>query len=79
MDKACERAPEMSLPLYMQIAGADELVDPAAARRFFEKAGSADKNLTVYDGYYHEIYNEPPEQRIRPLNDLANWIKARAV
>ena len=76
MEKAQQGAAQMSLPVLMQVAGDDHLVDAQASREFFQKVGSKDKTLKVYDGYYHEIYNEPPDQRARPLGDLADWVKA---
>jgi acylglycerol lipase len=33
-----------------------------------------DKTVKIYDGLYHEIFNEPPEMRKIPLDDLKNWL-----
>jgi hypothetical protein len=34
-------------------------VDPAGAQMLFETVGSSDKTLKIYEGLYHEIFNEP--------------------
>ena len=36
-----------------------------------------DKTLHVYEGLYHEIYNELEPDRKKVLDDLENWINAR--
>jgi acylglycerol lipase len=40
-------------------------------------ASSKDKTLKVYDGLYHEIFNELPADRAIVLKDLTDWIGAR--
>ena len=42
----------------------------------FDKAQSTDKTIHTYEGFYHEIFNEPAGDRDRPLNDLADWLAA---
>ena len=39
-------------------------------------AGSADKTLKVYDGLYHEIFNEPEQEQV--LDDSCVARDARA-
>jgi acylglycerol lipase len=69
--------PRLTLPLLVMVAGADRLVPPAGCRMVHERAGSADKTLIEYDGYFHELFNEPPGEREKPLDDLAAWLDAR--
>jgi acylglycerol lipase len=77
MEKAHQLAPAMKVPILMQIAGDDQLVDAEASKSFFEKLGMKDKTLHVYEGLYHEIYNELEPDRKKVLDDLENWIMAR--
>jgi alpha-beta hydrolase superfamily lysophospholipase len=37
-----------------------------------------DRTLKVYDGFYHEIFNEPGPDRERSLGDLIAWLDAHA-
>ncbi|MEW6263072.1 MAG: lysophospholipase [Thermodesulfobacteriota bacterium] len=77
--KTQEQAASMKTPTLLQVAGADGLVSPLAAKEFFDRLGLADKTLHVYEGLYHEIYNERPEDRARVLRDLEAWLGARLV
>jgi acylglycerol lipase len=33
-----------------------------------------DKTIKIYQGLYHEVYNEPKERRDVVLNDLVKWL-----
>ena len=33
-----------------------------------------DKTIKIYEGLYHEVYNEVEESRIKVLKDLSNWL-----
>ena len=77
MEKAHRLAPTMKLPILMQVAGDDHLVDGQTSKLFFEKLTVEDKTLHLYDGLYHEVYNELEPDRKKVLNDLENWIMAR--
>ncbi len=68
----------LAVPLLVLLPTADELVPPEGGRMVHDRAGSADKTLRVYDGFFHEIFNEPAGERDRPLDDLAAWLAARA-
>ena len=69
-------APRLRSPLLVMVAGADSVADPAAARDFYERAGSTDKTLVAYDEHYHENFNELDRQRV--YADLEGWLNARA-
>ena len=64
-------------PILMQVAGDDHLVSAKAAEQFFEKLTAPDKTLHVYEGLYHEIYNEAVDQRERVLKDMEDWLAER--
>ena len=49
---------------------------PRAAGIVHANAGSADKTLKIYDGLYHEIFNEPEQATV--LDDLVAWLGDRA-
>jgi acylglycerol lipase len=38
-------------------------------------ATSPDKTLRIYDGLYHEVFNEP--ERAQVVGDLVEWIVER--
>jgi lysophospholipase len=65
---------EITLPVLMVHGGDDRLCPLPGARRFYESLGAEDKTLKVYDGFYHEVCNEPERERV--LDDIAAWIEA---
>lgn len=69
-----ERARGLRLPLLLQHGSLDELTDPAGTRLLEGTSGSPDQTVHWYEGYWHEIYNEP--EREVPLKDLREWLAA---
>ena len=69
-----DRLPGLTLPLLVMVGTADRLVPPDASRMVAERAGSADKRLIEYDGLYHEILNEPEQDKV--MDDLVAWLDA---
>jgi alpha-beta hydrolase superfamily lysophospholipase len=67
-------ASQLELPLLIMQAGEDKLSLPAASRRFYEAASSPDKTFKLYEGLYHEIFNEPEQDRV--FADLIAWLDA---
>jgi len=67
-------APDVRFPTLVLIATADRLVDIAGARLFHDRLPQALRTLHVYDGFYHEIFNELPAERARVLGDLQAWL-----
>jgi len=71
-----ERVEGIELPLLVMHGSADKLTPDSASRMVHERAASADKTLTIYDGYFHEIFNEPKADRDRVLDDLLGWLNS---
>ena len=72
MESILGDAGRINLPLIILQGTADILVEPEGARMLHEKAGSKDKTLHIYDGFYHEVFNEPDHSKV--LNDVENWL-----
>lgn len=73
MDAALAGAGNLKLPLLMLQAGADPIIDPAGSQDFFNRVTLSDKELIIYDDFYHEIFNEVDRQRV--LTDLEKWLE----
>ncbi len=71
------RLPTLRLPLLALHGGADKLAGPAGSRLVVERATSTDKTLKVYEGLYHEIFNEREADRARVIGDLCTWVSTR--
>lgn len=65
---------KISLPLFILQGSGDKIVDPAGAPMLYEKVGSKDKTLKVYEGLYHEVHNEPEREKM--FKDLEIWLQA---
>jgi len=65
--------PDLRTPLLVMQGTADGLVDPGCGPHVYERAGSPDKTLKMYDGLWHEIFNEPERDHV--LDDLAGWVR----
>ncbi len=77
MENANNQISEIKVPFLMQIAGDDHIANAAASKSFFERLSSKDKTLHVYEGLYHEIFNEKEEDRKPAIDDLESWIDSR--
>ena len=67
--------PEINLPILVMHGTADRLGDPEGSRLLYDRAGSKDKTLKLYQGFYHEIFNEPEHEQV--LSDMESWLAAR--
>lgn len=67
-----EHMEEINLPVLIMHGTGDVIVDPEGSRQLFKRAKSKDKSLKLYDGFYHEIMNEPDREQV--LADILDWI-----
>lgn len=75
MQRVSREAFRISLPILILQGGADRLVRPAGSRMLHDAVSSVDKKIKLYEGLYHEIYNESEYHVV--LQDVAQWIEAR--
>jgi alpha-beta hydrolase superfamily lysophospholipase len=73
MDATNSDVAAIHIPILMQVAGSDRLVDSQTSKNFFESLTTKDKTLFFYDDLYHEIYNELGQNRKKVLDDLIKW------
>lgn len=66
-------APQVRFPTLVLIGTADRLVDVAGARLFHDRLPPGVRTMRIYEGFYHEIFNEPSADRARVLGDLQAW------
>ena len=62
----------ITLPLLILQGSEDKLVNQDGAKTLYEKAGSKDKTLKIYEGFYHEVHNEPGNARV--FADIETWL-----
>jgi alpha-beta hydrolase superfamily lysophospholipase len=73
MERVRAEANRITLPILILQGGADRLVDPSGAQILYEKVASSDKKLVVYEGFFHEVFNEPQHDRV--LSDVEQWLE----
>jgi acylglycerol lipase len=75
MRRVAAEAHRITLPLLTFQGGAEKTVNSGGARMLYERAGSVDKSIKIYEGLYHETFNEP--ERARVLEDMRDWLEAQ--
>jgi alpha-beta hydrolase superfamily lysophospholipase len=70
-----ELAGEITLPIILMAGAGSPLGDGPRSAAMYEAVRSQDKTLKLYDGLYHEIFNEP--ERAVVFADLEAWLDGR--
>lgn len=66
----------ITVPTLIMYGTADQLCPTEGSVMLSERIGATDKTIHAYEGLYHEILNEPEQQRV--LDDLCAWLDAHA-
>lgn len=62
----------LDLPLLVLQGTVDRLSDIRGSQMLFDLAKSEDKTFKRYEGFYHEIMNDP--EKLRVLTDIRDWL-----
>jgi acylglycerol lipase len=65
----------ITLPVLILHGAEDKAAKPIGSQHFYEKAGSKDKTLKLYDGYYHDLLNDLNKEIV--MEDIQQWIDDR--
>ncbi|MFI6044395.1 alpha/beta fold hydrolase [Nocardia sp. NPDC051321] len=68
------RLAELTVPLLVLHGTADALAAPSSTDLIEHGAGSKDLTAIRYEGLYHEIFNEPEQDKV--LGDVVDWLEA---
>jgi acylglycerol lipase len=63
-----------TLPLLILHGTADKVTKPSGSKEFYEKAGSSDKTLKLYEGHFHDLLADIGKQKV--MADIQAWIDA---
>ncbi|MBM4534006.1 alpha/beta fold hydrolase [Rhodococcus hoagii] len=69
------RLPSLTIPVLLLHGTEDRLADVSGSRMIAAHAGSKDLTLKTYDGLFHEVFNEPEQEKV--LDDLVDWLRPR--
>lgn len=68
---ALEHASELKIPMLLMHGSGDKITSAPASQEFARMAG--DKvSLRIWDGFYHEIHNEPENNKV--LEAMVSWL-----
>lgn len=68
-------ARRFKVPCLLLHAGEDRICAPEGTEQFFQRIPIKDKTLKIYDGFYHELFNDPGKEEV--FQDMENWIEKR--
>lgn len=71
--------PRIRLPLLIMHGTDDKLAGVEGSEGVIDSVASADKTLLLYEGLYHEVFNEFPADRMKVLADMSGWLDRRIV
>lgn len=67
--------PLFKLPLLIIHGTKDSVARPEGSQEFYARAGSADKTLKLYEGYFHDPLNDIGKEAV--MADIRAWIEKR--
>ncbi|HEY7374910.1 MAG TPA: lysophospholipase [Polyangia bacterium] len=65
---------KFTLPLLILHGTGDKVTKASGSKEFYEKAGSSDKTLKLYEGHYHDLLADIGKQQV--MADIQTWIDA---
>jgi alpha-beta hydrolase superfamily lysophospholipase len=66
--------PLFTLPLLILHGTDDRATKPSGSQLFYDKAGSKDKTLRLYEGYFHDLLNDLEKEKV--MADIKGWLDA---
>jgi alpha-beta hydrolase superfamily lysophospholipase len=67
--------PRFTLPLLVLHGTADRATRPSGSQQFYDSAGSKDKTLKLYEGYFHDPLNDAGKETV--MADILAWLDGR--
>ena len=78
MKSASAGAKEITWPFLCIQGDADKLVHAPGATEFYNAAASTDKKMRIWQGGYHELFNDLPSVSEAAMREVTEWIVQRA-
>ena len=75
MKRIEDNAAAIEVPILILHGSSDGLTSPEGSKMLHENISSGDRKLIIYEGLYHEIYNEPEQKDV--MTDVADWLAPR--
>ena len=62
-------------PVLIMHGGTDKITNPAGSQALYDQCLSKDKTIKIWDGAYHEIFNEINKQEV--IDFMTSWVAGR--
>jgi alpha-beta hydrolase superfamily lysophospholipase len=75
-----DEAAHIEVPMLWMVGTGDRIMHPQPTIDLFRGIPGTegrDQHLEIFDGYYHELHNEPPAERQRVMDLVIKWIGER--
>ena len=74
-DRLTREFGKITLPVLIIHGTADKVTKPEGSQIFYDNAGSQDKTLKFYEGYFHDPLNDVGKEQV--LADIKSWLGGR--
>lgn len=74
-DTLKERMPDLKTPVLIIHGTDDKATQPRGSQYFYDHAGSEDKTLKLYEGYYHDLLADIGKEDV--MSDIRAWLDER--
>jgi acylglycerol lipase len=64
--------PRITVPVFIMHGTVDKATVPAGSQFFYDHVGSQDKTLKLYEGHYHDLFNDYGKDEV--MADTTEWI-----
>ena len=71
-----EEFARIRLPLLILHGTEDKAAKPSGSQVFYDRAGSTDKTLKLYEGHVHDLLNDLGKDTV--MTDITSWLDARS-
>ncbi len=71
-DRVAGEGSRIKDPVLILHGDSDRIVNPACSHFLYGLVSSEIKKIIIYDGFYHEIYNDPGHEQV--YQDVSSWI-----
>jgi acylglycerol lipase len=72
--RAFDAAAKVTLPVFLIHGGEDPIADASGSKDMHDALASTDKSMTIYEGLFHEVFNEPERDQV--IGDVIAWLGA---
>ena len=71
-----EEFARIRLPLLILHGTEDKAAKSSGSQFFYDRAGSTDKTLKLYEGHFHDLLNDVGKDTV--MSDITSWIDVRS-